>query len=153
MKSDSFLRKRAVPWIVGVLLMFTCAGCSSFEHDWKKAVATPAPSSAVQGPWEGTWLSDRNGHTGRLRCLLTPIDDTTFQARFHATYAKVIKVGYSVKLASTPTATNTAFHGSANLGWLAGGVYEYAGHASPTNFFSTYRCKYDHGTFQLRRPN
>ncbi len=34
----------------------------------------------------------------------------------------------------------------------SGGVYHYDGDATPTNFFSTYKSKYDHGTFQMTRP-
>ena len=152
MKRLSKLSRMGVRWIAGAAIILGLAGCSSFEREWKKTMATPATTSGVQGAWEGVWLSDVNRHTGRLRCLLTSIDEHTFKARFRATYAKVIQVGYSVQLAAVPTATNTLFHGNANLGWIAGGVYEYAGHATPTNFFSTYRCKYDHGTFELRRP-
>jgi len=44
------------------------------------------------------------------------------------------------------------FQGDENLGWLAGGVYHYEGRVSPTNFHSTYRSKYDHGTFEMGRP-
>jgi hypothetical protein len=35
---------------------------------------------------------------------------------------------------------------------MAGGVYTYEGSASATNFTSTYNSKYDHGVFQMRRP-
>lgn len=138
--------------IAAALLLCLFCGCSTFERDWKKAAATPVQSSDPQGAWTGAWLSDVNHHTGSLRCLLTPLDEHTFKARFRATYAKVIRVSYSVKLQAEPTATNTVFHGSANLGWIAGGVYTYEGFATATNFFSHYRCKYDHGTFQMRRP-
>ena len=44
------------------------------------------------------------------------------------------------------------FSGEADLGYLAGGVYHYDGHADGTNFFSNYSSKYDHGTFQMTRP-
>jgi hypothetical protein len=44
------------------------------------------------------------------------------------------------------------FEGEADLGWLAGGVYRYDGQATPASFFSTYKSKYDHGTFQMKRP-
>ena len=152
MNRPSKLLRTCVRWVATSGLLLVLAGCSSFEREWRKTVAAPASMGDVQGAWEGVWLSDVNHHTGRLRCLLTPIDEHSFKARFHATYAKVIQVGYSVKLAAVPTDTNTLFRGNANLGWIAGGVYEYAGHATPANFFSTYRCKYDHGTFELRRP-
>ena len=38
--------------------------------------------------------------------------------------------------------------GRANLG----GVYYYEGRATATNMISTYRTKYDHGTFDMKRP-
>jgi hypothetical protein len=39
------------------------------------------------------------------------------------------------------------FSEDADLGWWAGGVYHHEGYVMGTNFLSTYRCKYDHGTF------
>ena len=38
-----------------------------------------------------------------------------------------------------------------NLGGIYGN-YNYDGKASPTNFFSTYKARLDHGTFQMTRP-
>ena len=61
--------------------------------------------------------------------------------------------GYSVPLQVRRTNDTYQFLGEANLGWLAGGLYHYEGSATGTNFFSTYRCKYDHGTFQMGRPS
>ena len=43
-------------------------------------------------------------------------------------------------------------NGEADLGKLAGGTYYYEGRITPTHFPSTYRSKYDHGSFELRRP-
>lgn len=43
--------------------------------------------------------------------------------------------------------------GEANLGWWRGGIYRYAGRATATNFLSNYECPYDHGTFEMRRPD
>ena len=128
------------------------SGCS-FNHEWKMAAATPASDTGLQGRWQGTWHSDANGHSGKLRCVVTKTDDAMYRARFHAKYMKVLSFGYTVFLKAEPTATNGyAFSGQANLGRLAGGVYHYEGHADTTNFFSTYSCKYDHGTFQMTRP-
>ncbi|MBI3414075.1 MAG: hypothetical protein HY043_01945 [Verrucomicrobia bacterium] len=152
MKSSSLFSKRTFRLMAGAWLACVLGGCSTFERDWKNAIATPSPANNPQGAWQGAWLSDVNKHTGSLRCLLTPIDGHNYRARFRATYAKVIRVSYAVQLQAEASPTNTAFHGSANLGWIAGGVYEYAGLATATNFFSTYRCKYDHGTFQMTRP-
>lgn len=134
--------------VVGLLLN----GCSTFNRDWKSAAATTEPVDGIQGRWQGAWLSDVSGHTGRLRCLLTRDAAGRYQARFHAKYKKILSFGYTVPL--TVEATNHAFrfHGEADLGWYAGGLYHYEGQVSPTVFLSNYRCLADHGTFQMTRP-
>jgi hypothetical protein len=128
------------------------AGCSTFNRDWKKAAATPAGNTLLEGRWEGSWRSDVNGHTDRLRCLITKLDQGLYQARFHAKYRKIFSFGYTVPLRAENTNGQVHFSGEADLGSLAGGLYKYKGHAEATNFFSTYTCKYDHGTFQMGRP-
>jgi len=44
------------------------------------------------------------------------------------------------------------FQGEADLGWWGGGVYSYDGQATPANFFSTYKSRYDRGSFRMTRP-
>lgn len=48
----------------------------AFRKAWNKAPA----SQGVAGKWEGTWLSAVNGHTGTLKCVVTPAD-TNFSKR------------------------------------------------------------------------
>jgi hypothetical protein len=132
------------------LLLF--GGCTTFNHAWTKAAKEPFSPNSLLGCWEGTWLSDVNGHNGNLRCVVTLRDDGTYSARFHATYQKVLGFGYKVPLKAADTNGVFHFSGEADLGWWAGGVYNYEGYAQDTKFFSTYRCKYDHGTFQMMRP-
>ena len=43
------------------------------------------------------------------------------------------------------------FSGAEDLG-KAYGVYRYEGKATATNFYSTYKASFDHGTFQMTRP-
>src|SRR5439155_18677333 len=127
-------------------------GGSNFKHEWPMAVANPVPNTGLQGRWQGRWHSDANGHAGKLRCVVTKTDDAMYRARFHAKYMKVLTFVYSVSLKVAPTTNGFSFSGDANLGRFAGGVYHYEGHADTTNLFSTYSCKYDHGTFQMTRP-
>jgi hypothetical protein len=132
--------------------MLLCAGgCTSFDHDWHKATSSSSPDD-LQGRWQGTWLSDVNGHNGELRCLITKTSDGFYRARFHARYQRVLSFGYTVPLKAEPVTNGFKFSGDADLGWLKGGIYHYEGNATATNFFSTYGCKYDHGTFQMSRP-
>lgn len=92
-----------------------------------------------------------NGHEGNLRCLITLKTNATCQARFRATYGKLLRFTYTVPLNLHPHFDGWEFDGEENLGRLAGGVYFYEGRANATNFFSTYRSKYDHGVFEMRR--
>jgi len=128
-------------------------GCTTFDQAWGKSAKESFPTNSILGCWEGTWLSEANGHNGKLRCVITPKSEGTYNARFHAIYKKVLGFGYTVSLKATDTNGVFGFSGEANLGWWAGGLYQYNGHAHETNFFSTYSCKYDHGTFQMTRPS
>ena len=106
----------------------------------------------MEGRWQGTWVSEVNHHNGTLRCLLTKNPDGDYHARFKATYAEILSFGYAVNLKVQENGDSINFEGDANLGKLAGGVYHYVGNATATNFFASYACPKDHGTFQMQRP-
>lgn len=146
------VRRHGVGAMSCLLLALLLPGCSSFNRQWKQAAAQPAPTSDIAGRWQGTWQSDASGHSDPLRCLITRNDQGEYQARFHAKYHKILTFGYTVKLDVTKVGDNFQFRGKANLHWWAGGTYDYEGKVTTTNFFSTYRCKYDHGTFLMTRP-
>ncbi|MDB6026874.1 MAG: hypothetical protein JWM68_3097 [Verrucomicrobiales bacterium] len=127
-------------------------GCSSFNRDWRAAGKLPCAGDPVAGRWEGIWKSDANQHSDKLRCLLTQVSDGKYEARFRAKYKKVLSFSYTATFQGTKKDSEFSFSGDADLGKLAGGIYYYRGEISPTNFVSTYRSKYDHGTFHLARP-
>lgn len=106
----------------------------------------------MEGRWDGSWRSDSNGHHGSLRCVIQRGDDQAYRARFRARYAGLLSFGYTVSL----TATNDApghwrFRGEADLGRLAGGVYQYEGEVREDAFKSSYRSSGDHGVFEMNR--
>ncbi|MDC0268054.1 hypothetical protein OAK97_01975 [bacterium] len=140
-----------------LLLCLGClvSGCSSFGRDWKQTLSSPpvASSHALTGAWEGTWESDHNGHSGRLRCLVTHNPDGTFQTRYHARYAKVLSFTQDVTVKTEMTPEGHVFKGQQDLGRLAGGVYSYDGGVTNGTYRAQYRSKYDHGSFLMhRRP-
>ena len=135
---------------LAIALLFT-AGCKSYNKQWKEAAAFAPSEDTFEGRWEGSWLSEHNGHSGRLRCLVSKRGDDSYEANFQAKYRKVLTFHYPVTLHTTRDGTNIAFLGEADLGWLAGGLYYYAGRADATNFFSTYSNRFDYGTFNLRK--
>lgn len=135
--------------LIGLTLL---CGCSTFERDWKRISTQPAPADSMEGAWVGRWVSDATGHSGRLRCLVAREDAAHYTARFRAQYAGLFRFSYTVRLEAQPHAGGWEFSGQEDLGALAGGVFYYEGHATPTNFFSIYRSRRDHGIFEMQRP-
>src|SRR5258708_4913571 len=112
--------------LLTLLAVLATTGCSTFDRDWKTAAAMPAPVNDLAGRWQGTWVSEVNGHADKLRCLVSRLSETNYTARFHAKYQKIFSFGYTVNLAVKDSGGNFQFQGEANLGKLAGGVYHYA---------------------------
>ena len=147
------MRARPV-WKWTLLLGLAChlSGCSSFNREWRAASKSLNTPDDIVGRWEGTWTSTSTGHQERLRCLITKQNERGYTARFHAKYRHVLSFGYTVPLKVRKVEREFQFEGEADLGKLAGGVYAYKGAATPTNYFSTYDSKYDHGTFRMTPP-
>ena len=146
---------KAVAEALTIVVALITTGCSSFNREWKAAALHPTPTNTMTGRWEGIWRSEVNGHTDRLRCLITPGTNGTHAARFHAEYKRFFirfKFGYTVPLLLKTNEGRFEFASEANLGWYAGGVYRYRGSVTPTNFFSTFDSKYDRGVFEMTRP-
>ena len=144
-----------------IILILSCcicslfAGCSTFQHDWDGLVQNPGVETSVKtglaGQWEGTWLSDANGHGGGLRCIIAPDESGTLIARYHATYGGFLTFEYDMPMSVQKDGDTYRFAAEADLGWLAGGLYEYEGTVVGDEFNSTYRSKGDHGTFRMQR--
>jgi hypothetical protein len=132
------------------LCALTFTGCSSFSRDWRAAGKASNPTDSIEGRWEGNWLSDANGHNGRLRCLMTKTSDGKYEARFHAKYMKIMGFKSTAMFDVKQEGTNYTFTGDADLGIF--GLYHYDGKATPAKFETDYRCSYDHGTFKMSRP-
>ncbi|HEY0551552.1 MAG TPA: hypothetical protein VGF13_18250 [Verrucomicrobiae bacterium] len=142
-----------------IVAAFILTGCSAFNYEWRQAAKQPGAASArdITGRWEGRWSSKSSGHENKMRALIARRDTNHYDVKFHAAY-KVFKFipvrfGYTVRMETKPSTNDSvAFRGSEDLGGLAGGVYTYEGHADATNFFSTYKSKYDRGVFEMKRP-
>lgn len=136
------------------VLFLACAGCSRFEKRWREAAADVSGTTAMVGRWQGTWKSDANGHTDELRCIITATGTDQFNAHYHARYRRGLfrfRFQYAVPLVAKPSGDRWSFSGSADLGWLAGGIYRYEGVVSSNQFHSTYDSRYDRGQFYMQR--
>jgi hypothetical protein len=127
-------------------------GCSTFNKEWKAATAVPPPANSIEGPWIGEWRSDKNGHHGALRCVVSKTSDTAYRAHYRAKFWKIFRFTYIATLNGRETNGITKLQGQANLGKLAGGIYKYDATVTSTQFQSSYSSKYDHGKFQMLRP-
>jgi hypothetical protein len=126
------------------------SNASDFKRRWRLDAPPPSAVNGLQGRWEGEWISEVNGHHGALRCLLACGETGDYKASFHAVYASVLRVCYTVQLHGQWTGGKLKLEGDADIGALAGGVYSYQGEAAENEFVCTYRCKYDHGTFRMK---
>lgn len=139
-------------WLT-IFLAGLSAGCG-FDRNWRNLSRSGAPpTDALAGRWEGKWVSEQNGHTGKLRAILTRVDESHYRADFDAMFFAVLRAGYSISLTAKPQAEGTiSFEGKENLGALAGGVYRYNGSANGEAFHATYTASVDRGTFEMKRP-
>ena len=136
-----------------LLSLVFLAGCSSFDHDWDAAAGVkPAGPTDITGRWQGTWASDADGHTGGLRCLITQTNEHLYHARYAATYGGMLHFNYEMDLTADQKFDWVTFDGSADLGALAGGEYQYEGRANSEKFYARYRSDEDRGQFNMTRP-
>jgi hypothetical protein len=127
------------------------AGCSSFNQQWKQAASNTGPGD-IAGQWQGRWRSDKDDHTGDLKCIVTKLDGDRYCAYFVATYWKIFKFAYEAELSGKSDGNAVHLYGEQNLGALAGGIYKYDGTATSTDFNCKYSSKYDYGKFIMTRP-
>jgi hypothetical protein len=125
--------------------------CSVFRSHWRQYHRTENSAANLEGRWIGEWTSEVNGHHGKLKCVLGKDSLGQYEACFHGSFGRMLRVCYTVALRGEPTHEGMRLAGEADLGSLAGGVYYYEGIATPTEFRCSYRCKYDQGTFQLKK--
>src|ERR1044071_4230013 len=104
--------------------------CAEFRRAWRAGQARAGQASSrandgLTGCWQGEWVSDVNGHRGPLCCVLVNQSNDRYRASFHARYATILRVCYSVDLEVTTEGSAKSLRGAADLGSLAGGRYEY----------------------------
>ena len=120
-----------------------------FQSRWSEAKTLP--SSGAQGRWTGTWKSEVNGHTGKLRCVVShPKGTDQHSFLYRATWMKVLAATFKTAKTVTPTAQGATFVGEKNLGVL-GGTFRCKGSIKDDHFQATYESAVDHGVFEMER--
>ena len=106
----------------------------------------------MEGPWEGTWKSETTGHSGKLRCVVTPVSSETYRARFQAKFANVFSFTYNAQFQVMQENDKYLLTGTTKLPAWAGGTYQHRGEVTTNRFYSRYKAKEDTGFFEMKRP-
>jgi hypothetical protein len=145
------MRRRTL--ILLLLAVGLSTSCSTFTRRWRAAADKSRSAAGITGRWDGNWQSTVNQHRGGLRCILSQTGPETFEARFRATFWKILRSSYTVELVGTPQEDGSfALRGESDLGWLGGGLFRCEAHVDPTVFEARYHSERDEGTFDMRRP-
>jgi hypothetical protein len=143
------------------LILLACfagifTSCTTYQADFAQAVgAAEVPPHSPQGPWEGHWKSNANGHEGPLWCILSPTPDNpkAMDFRYRAGWGK-IQFGDYLHTVAVPTAKPQKISLADQMKLPGGfGTYTIKGTVTSTTFDATFRSDGgDHGTMTLRRP-
>src|SRR5690349_5499570 len=98
MRSTTVIPRTALLFLAALSLV----GCSKFERDWRTPSVQELSSGGdrMLGRWKGSWKSEASGHSGKLRCVVTPVDQNSRRAEFKAAFAVLLKFEYTLDLAA-----------------------------------------------------
>ena len=138
--------------LTGLGCLFLLTGCCSFERDWRACSCYVGPANEMAGCWKGRWHSDKNGHNGTLRAIITKRGENQYHARFKATFSWVLPYKFDIPLTVREEGGVHIFDSQVNLGTLAGGEFSYSGCTDTHDFAASYCASGgDHGTFTMQR--
>jgi len=131
------------------------SGCAGFERDWKQALADHREGrvTAPDGPWEGTWVTTTDGHSGKLRAVVTPAADQPghYDFHYHATWAKVLSGAYKVRFPVIRERGHYLADGEHTMGKF--GTFGHRAVITDDAFEATFSSdKGDLGSFSMTRP-
>ncbi len=109
-----------------------------------------AEATDLSGQWAGRWNSFNTTHNGPLRCTLTKLDETRYQADFRGRFCKLIPFRYSVVLHVVEEADVVTLSGQKYLGRRYGTFY-YRAEVDETSFTASYTSCEDRGQFVMTR--
>lgn len=147
------MKFRPLPLLTAVILAVACPACTGWPRGWSAAKRAPQ-TDGLSGAWEGTWKSVPTGHTGKLRCAVSPKAPGIWQYRYRASWAKVLCAGFTVDCTAVRQTDGTwKLSGERDLGPVFGGLFSHSGTVSRDGekLDATYRAKLDHGVLTLRR--
>ncbi len=148
-------------------LAIACFACScqtrQFHKKWESELqrsANPAgglveASHDLAGAWEGEWKSGFNGHTGKLRCLVSGgPKSANLDFHYYARWGKLFAADFKLTAPVAPHGLKKwKISGEKNLGGNWGGRFTHTAEATRREIHSDYHALGDHGEFHLRRAS
>ena len=128
----------------------------------RSAEKAPVKVPVVEGGWTGTWGpyvapkaegSDKPTYPHAqkgLDCKVKLLANGDYEATFEGECGRPYK--YTIKMLGRASTGAVLFKGSADLGPMDGGVYDWIGRATDKEFLGFYTSGSHTGTFTLARP-
>lgn len=142
----------------GLMLVFALWACCSsgclcaFHRDWQEAKTCHTATDSLAGLWEGTWVSHKNGHHGKLRAIITNCGNGQYRAQYQGTFHVVVPFVYETSHRATSSRAGVIhFTGREELCQLVGGTYRMNGWANGRCFVANYQSDNDCGVFKMTR--
>lgn len=142
--------------IAATLALVLCScGAHSYHSGFVQASTNlPRPPTNAEGPWLGTWISEVNGHTGPLWCIVQPTPDRPgdYDFRYRAGWG-VLKFGDYTHTVPAELGKDGSLALSGEMKLPGGlGTYQVKGKLTRETFTATYQGADDKGTMSLKRP-
>ena len=138
--------------LLSLLVLSSCSGVR-YEKNWTTALSKPA--KGISGCWEGKWISEANGHTGALQCVVSQVSDKPNHYLFHyrATWVKILRAAFTIECAAKQGSNGTwTVSGEKDLGPAFGGVFSHTATITQQALQARYSAKLDRGKMELIRP-
>jgi len=146
MKVLAFLMILGGGWLV--------VSCGGYEKRWDRAVADyrGGSRSAPAGPWEGTWHTRNNGHSGKLRAVVAPVagEPGVYAFHYHATWG-ISSGTFKIERPVVASAKGFRVEGDKKIPMF--GSFRHTGVITQSSFEASFSGEEgDVGGFSLRRP-
>lgn len=140
---------KKLPLLFLLFITLFQSGCLTYHTSWKKPELRN--DDHITGRWQGSWISEHNGHKGKLRAVATHKEGNLYQFKFGATFMLLLTASYEVDFTILSSDNVDTLTGEANLPGYMGGLYNYEGKIENGKFTAKYKSKMDHGTFEMTR--
>jgi len=146
---------RLILLAAAVALPLSSCGTGSYSRGFAAASAAMArPPVNAEGPWQGSWRSDVNGHHGPLWCVVrrNPDHPGNYDFRYHAGWG-ILRFGDYTHTVPARLSGDGSLRLSGAMILPAGlGTYRVDGRLTRETFVAAYRSASDRGTMELWRP-